>query len=95
MAANELLELRATDVSQQRAVSVKGVPPDASVAELVQGLVAQMHLPKNDPTGNPITYQARLEREGRHLRSSERVGEALQNADTIRLVPTVDAGVGD
>ncbi len=92
MTNTETLTVNATDVSQQNIYRAEGVPRDASVSELVQALVAQMHLPKNDASGNPIRYQARLEREGRHLRGSERVGEALENQDTLRLVPTIDAG---
>ena len=40
-----------------------------------------MQLPKSDIGGRPLTYHARLEREGRHLHASELVGEALQEQD--------------
>ena len=65
---------------------------DSTVGELVQGLLAQMHLPPNDVEGRPLTYQARLERDGRALHSSEAVGDALQNEDKIVLQPSIQAG---
>jgi hypothetical protein len=43
-------------------------------------------------SGRPLTYHARLEREGRHLHASERVGDAVQNGDKVVLQPNIDAG---
>jgi hypothetical protein len=42
--------------------------------------------------GRPLTYHARLDREGRHLQSSELVGQALQEGDRVVLQPNIDAG---
>jgi len=84
--------LSVLDVSGQRKRDVNNVPADATVGELVQGLLAQMNLPQNDPGGRPLTYHARLEREGRHLLASERVGDALQTGDELVLQPNIDAG---
>lgn len=86
------LALEASDVSGQKTVSVSGLPVDATVGELVQGLLAQMHLPQNDVGGNPMTYHARLEREGRHLHASERVGDVFQSGDRVVLQPNINAG---
>ena len=49
------------------------------------------HSPILDRSGRPLEYQARLDREGRHLHRSERVG-VLQDDDEIVLHPSVDAG---
>jgi len=84
--------LQVSDVSGQKLASVNQVPQDATVGELIQGLLAQMNLPQNDVGGRPLTYHARLEREGRHLHASERVGDALQTGDRVVLQPNIDAG---
>jgi hypothetical protein len=42
--------------------------------------------------GRPLDYSARLDREGRHLNSSEIVGDALKEGDEIVLTPNIDAG---
>ena len=84
--------LQVSDVSGQKSFSVSGVPHDSTVGELIQGLLSQMQLPHNDVSGRPLTYHARLEREGRHLHASERVGDALQTGDQLVLQPNIDAG---
>jgi hypothetical protein len=86
------IALQASDVSGQKLVDVREVPTDASVGELIQGLLGQMNLPENDVEGRPLTYHARLDREGRHLHASERVGDALQQGDRVVLQPNIDAG---
>ena len=86
------LGLRVTDVSGQKRANVRDVPQDSTVGELLQGILSQMNLPQNDPGGRPLTYHARLEREGRHLLASERVGDALQAGDELVLQPNIDAG---
>ena len=86
------IALQASDVSGQKLVSVPDVPADASVGELIQGLLGQMNLPENDVEGRPLAYHARLEREGRHMHSSELVGEALEEGDRLVLQPNIDAG---
>ena len=84
--------LHVTDVSGQKRFDVKDVPQEATVGELVQGMLSQMKLPQNDVSGRPLTYHARLEREGRHLHASERVGDAIKTGDTVVLQPNIDAG---
>lgn len=84
--------LEVSDVSGQKGMTVSGVPADASVGELVEQLLAEMRLTREDVSGRPLTYQARLEREGRHLHASERVGDALQTGDRLVLQPNIDAG---
>jgi hypothetical protein len=88
------IDLQASDVSGQNLANARGVPADSTVGELVQGLLAQMKLPRNDVAGRPLNYHARLDREGRHLHASEIVGDALQQQDRIVLQPNIDAGSG-
>lgn len=84
--------VRAIDVSGQKMVKASSVPTDASVGELVQSFLSQMQLAAQDVEGRPLVYQARLEREGRHLHNSELVGESLREDDTLVLSPNIDAG---
>ncbi len=91
-AATTTMALRVTDVTGQRAVRAPAVPSTLAISDLVQGLIAKMGLARNDAEGRPLSYQARLTREGRHLRGSETVGDALRDADEITLTPDIDAG---
>lgn len=84
--------IRASDVTGQKRVDVKDVPTNATVGELIEGLLPRMNLPRNDSGGRPLTYHARLDREGRHLHSSEIVGETLMPEDRIVLHPEINAG---
>jgi hypothetical protein len=86
------IDLQVSDVSGQRVHSVHGVPVDATVGEFVQEVLASMKLPRNDTSGRPVVYHARLDREGRHLHGSEIIGEALKRDDRLVLHPNIDAG---
>lgn len=88
----ETIDLTVSDVSGQKRVKASDVPRDASVAEMVQELLAAMGLGRNDDQGRPLNYRARLDREARHLNGDERVGEALQPGDEVTLHPSADAG---
>ncbi len=87
----ETFTVYASDVSGQMTAEATDIA-DASVGELVQGLLAEMKLPRNDAGGRPLVYAARLDREGRALNANERVAEALQPGDKITLQPNIDAG---
>lgn len=91
-AATMTIGLRASDVSGQKSVRAPAVPAYSTIGELVQGLLAKMGLVRNDIEGRPLQYRARLDREGRHLHGSERVGDALKEDDHIVLQPNIDAG---
>lgn len=91
-AAAMTLGLRVSDVSGQKAVRASAVPASLTIGELVHGLLAKMGLARNDVEGRPLNYQARLNREGRHLRSVETVGDSLREDDEIVLTPNIDAG---
>ena len=84
--------VRVSDVSGQKTVKASGVPGYTTVSELVQGLLHKIGLPRNDAEGRPLSYRARLDREGRHLNGNERVGEALKEDDHVVLQPNIDAG---
>lgn len=84
--------LNITDVSGQKLFRASGVPISTTISELVQGLLAKMGLAHHDIQGRPLTYNARLDREGRHLQRSEVVGDSLENDDMIVLTPNIDAG---
>jgi len=84
--------LEVSDVTGQRSVDIEGVDGEATVGELVDRLLADLELTRDDTEGRPITYRARLEREGRHLHAAERVGDALQSGDRLVLQPNIDAG---
>jgi hypothetical protein len=86
------ISLRATDVTGQKVTNLNGLAPDTTVGELTQMLLAKMDLPPNDVEENPLVYQMLLDREGRHLHASERVGDALQSGDKVTVQPNIDAG---
>ena len=90
------LDILASDVTGQTVVNV-GIDPgdrEMSVGELLDALVPRMKLPRLGNGGRPLTYHARLEREGRHLHATEVVGEALLPQDRIMVQPTIEAGGG-
>ena len=86
------LEVQATDVTGQKRVRAKRVRMESTMRELVEDLLPRLQLPTQDSSGRPLTYHARLDREGRHVHASEVVGEALLPNDTLTLQPNVDAG---
>jgi hypothetical protein len=91
VALNTRLSITATDVTGQKAVRVRNLMPESTVGELVTGLIPRMQLPV-EAEGRPLSYSARLDRLGRHLAASEKVGQALQENDEVMLSPSIDAG---
>jgi hypothetical protein len=87
------IELEFSDVSGQKVFNVANAPTANTVGELISEMIGKMSLPRNDSSGAPLTYQARLEREGRHLNASERIGDALERGDKLTLQPNIDAGL--
>ena len=86
----ETITLHVEDMSGQREFVARGVPTDASWGETMSSIVANMSLPRNP--GTESVWTGRLEREGRHLHSSEIVGDALEEGDRVVLQPEVNAG---
>ena len=88
----EPFAIQAGDPSGQKLVTAAGIDPAATVGELVAGLVPKMGLPVSDAEDRPMSYQVRLEREGRHLHATEIVGDVLQPGDRVALQPNIMAG---
>jgi len=88
----EMLEV--SDVSGQKRMTVDEFGEGATVGELVERLLAELDLVREDGEGRPLSYHARLEREGRHLHAAEMVGDALKSGDQLVLQPNIDAGSG-
>jgi hypothetical protein len=86
----ETIELNIQDMSGQRQFRANA-PTDASWGETMEGILAEMDLPPNTPSGEGV-WTGRLEREGRNLLASEIVGDALEQGDRITLQPEVVAG---
>ncbi len=91
---DDTLTLEITDVSLQKRIRKHNVRRDASVGDLVQESLPELRLPATSSNGEPLTYHVRLEREGRHLHASERIGDAVRADDSVMLLPNVDAGAG-
>jgi hypothetical protein len=88
------LDILASDVTGQTVVNV-GIDAgdrEMSVGELLDAIVPRMKLPRLGNGGRPLTYHARLDREGRHLHATEVVGEVLRPQDRIMIQPTIEAG---
>ena len=88
----QAMNFEATDVSGQKVAMVSNIPVGATVTDMIEGVLPDMNLPKNDTAGYAITYQALLEREGRHLGGRELVHDALEEGDRVVLHPNLDAG---
>ena len=88
------LSLTVSDVTGQKIFVVGNAPVDGTVGEIIGEMQQKMCLPATDSGGRPLNYHARLEREGRHLHSSERIGDVLEMGDHLTLQPNIDAGFG-
>lgn len=91
-AATASLDLVARDLTGQKRFKLARVPTQSSVGEIVRGALARMGLGTRDREGRDLQYGVRLEREGRQVHPSERVGDALQAGDEIVLSPRISAG---
>jgi hypothetical protein len=80
------------DFSGQKSFRARGVTTQSRVDELVRGAISEMGLRTHSEQGEAVNYHARLDREGRHLLASERVGQALLDQDELVLHPNIDAG---
>ncbi len=91
MSDSDTLTLHVQDMSGQREFVARGVSREATWGETMNSIVATMSLPRNTPSGETV-WSGRLEREGRHLHTSEIVGDSLETGDRIVLQPEVNAG---
>lgn len=80
-----------SDVSGQQSYECEA-PADETMQMAIERLLAETATPRTDAQGRPLTYQARLEREGRHVHASERIGDAIRPGDHLVLQPNIDAG---
>jgi hypothetical protein len=85
------LRLKARDLTGQHQYRFTA-PRDASMREVVGSLVQGMGLPERDSSGEPQIFHLYLDRQGRHLRPDESVGEALRDEDELTVHPDVQAG---
>ena len=86
------LSITASDVTGQKHARARNVPADGSIGDLVDGLLPRLRLNSLGRGGQPVHYDARLQREERHLHRTERVGDALIPDDHLVLHPRVVAG---
>jgi hypothetical protein len=84
------ISLRVEDSTGQVRRRARGVPTDATVGDFMAGLVRELRLPVNDSQGRPLTYAARAK--GESLLESDRVGDVLEEDDTLTLTQNVTAG---
>lgn len=84
--------LEVEDVTGQKALTVSDISAEGTIQELIDGLLDQMELPRNDVDGVPLSYAARLDREGRLLQDHEKIGQALREGDKVTLQPRINAG---
>ena len=90
--ATSKLSFRAMDATGQKCLNLRSVPANATVGEVLEGLLGQMSLPRNSPAGEPVCYQVRSDRLGRHLHPSELVADTIQEDDKVSVLPDMSAG---
>ena len=88
----EFAELTAADVSGQNTFTLRRAGRGQTVSELLERVVPGMRLPTRDGDGNEILYQARVDRLGRHLHATERIGDVLEEQDRLTIQPDIQAG---
>ena len=91
MSSAATLDLFASDLTGQKSMRISGIPPEWQVSELVPRLLQRMGLIREDAQGHPLSYRARLDREGRNLAGSELVGDVIESGDSVTLAPEIFA----
>ena len=59
MVSADTISLTVEDFTGQVRRRARGIPADATVGDLVAGLMHELRLPANDSQGRPLTYSAR------------------------------------
>lgn len=85
------MNLEVEDFTGQVRRRAKGIPRDASVADVISSLSQELHLPDIDSQGQPILYGA-VTSSGDVLNASDRVGDVLEEEEVITLTKSVTAG---
>ena len=86
-----LLTITAQDITGQRVNRFEEVSPDGRISEFAEDILDIMDEPR-EIDGRPMSYMLRLDREGRLLGGSERIGDALMTDDKVVVMPNVTAG---
>ena len=86
-----VMTLQVEDFVGQRRRRAAGIPRDSSVADVIDNLSEQLDLPDQDAQGRPILYGAQTA-DGDVLNASDRVGDVLEDDQTITLTKSVTAG---
>jgi hypothetical protein len=85
------LTLEVEDFTGQIRRRVRDVPLDATVADLINGSKRELNMAEVDASGRPIQYGAQTAR-GETLNGSDRLGDVLEDNETITLTKSVTAG---
>lgn len=88
--AEKTMSLTVEDFTGQMRHKASGIPRDASLGELITSVTRKLRLPLNDSEGRPVTYAARAR--GASLNESDRVGDVLEENETVTLTQNVTAG---
>lgn len=86
------LNFTARDTTGQRRFAVKKFRPDRTVGELIAFLLTRMRSRRDAGAENAQAFHAYLDRESRHLRSAEIVGDVLREGDQVRIDQDLQAG---
>jgi len=85
------MTLKVEDSTGQVRRRARGIPREATVGDFMSGVVRELRLPVNDSEGRPLTYAARAN--GESLLESDRVGDVLQEEDTVTLTQKRHGGL--
>jgi len=88
----DTVDIKVNDVSGQKKARVRELSRQATVGELVRGLLGRLGLVTVDAAGKAIEYRARLNESGRNLNAGELVGDVLESGASVTLVPKIHAG---
>lgn len=88
--AEQTMSVMVEDFTGQVRHKASGIPRDASVGELMVSVTRKLRLPLNDSQGRPVTYAARAR--GVSLNEGDRVGDVLEENETVTLTQNVTAG---
>jgi hypothetical protein len=89
---NDGMTLVVQDVSGQKRALAKDVDPELPARVLVERLIQDLRVPRNDVEGRVIAYSMVRARDRVHINPSERIGASTQPGDVLVLQPEVEAG---
>jgi len=88
----ETIDFVVADFTRQRRFHAKKVARNKTVGEVVKSLLPRLGLASRDSNGDPVTFRIRLDREGRSVFPSEKVGDAVTDGDALTLERYIQAG---